>query len=214
MDIDFLSRFLSVTSTLFVIIDPLAAAPTFLSLTADYSDRERASTAFKACLFGALSLLAFSLVGAPLFDLLSLNMNAFKAGGGLLLLLTALDMLRANHKECGCSRDELGSAKERDDISFVPLAMPMLAGPGAITSVMIFSTDNHSSHTLNFLVIATAVVLIFLVSFFLLKSSVLLQRSLGKSGISVIQRVMGLLLAALSLQMIAEGAVSLIKSLT
>lgn len=142
-------------------------------------------------------------------------MDSFRAAGGILLLLTALDMLRPKHDidSCRCTRTELGAATEREDISVVPVAIPMLAGPGAITSVMVFSTDHASNHLANFLIIVAALFVTFVISYFVLRSSVLVKRVLGRSGISVVQRIMGLLLAALSLQFISTGLVSVIKSL-
>jgi len=203
-----------VFTTLFVIIDPIGVVPTFLGLTRGYSDRDLKQTIRKATIAGAVVLLAFSLFGAYLFQFLGLNINAFRTGGGLLLLLTALDMLTGKADNCRCSKAELSSGTEREDISFVPVAVPLLAGPGAITSDMVFSTDHDSAHLLNFSIIALAIVLCFLLSFVALRGSSLISKILGASGVSVVQRLMGLILAALSIQMIAEGAHSLFTNLS
>lgn len=140
-------------------------------------------------------------------------MNAFRAAGGLLLLFTALDMLRATKERelCRCSPDEMNSIQEREDISLVPVATPMLAGPGAITSIMVFSSDHTEQHAIHFAIILLAIALTFFISYFVLRASVVIKAFLGKSGISVIQRIMGLLLAALSLQFIIQGLVALLK---
>lgn len=209
--LDVVSRFSIVFTTLFVIIDPIGVVPTFLGLTKGYSDQNVKRTIVKAVVAGGAVLLAFSIFGTYLFQFLGLNINAFRAGGGLLLLLTALDMLRGRSNDCRCSNVELSARLDREDISFVPIAVPLLAGPGAITSIMVFSTDHETAHFLNFLIIATAVVICFLISFIVLRGSSLILKYLGDSGVSVIQRLMGLILAALSVQLIAEGVLSLFE---
>lgn len=124
-------------------------------------------------------------------------------------------MLRAKkeRESCRCSSEEMNAVNEREDISLVPVATPMLAGPGAITSVVVFSTDHTTSHLWHFSIIVASILLTFIISYFVLRSSLLVKDFLGKSGISVIQRIMGLLLAALSLQFIARGMVPLVKDL-
>ncbi len=214
MESEVLSRFILVFSSLFVIVEPFGSVPTFITLTKDYSESEVKRVVLRASLFGPAVLIFFSLFGIWVFKFLQLDMNAFRAAGGLLLLLTALDMLRAKNQDCSrCSIEEMNAPNEREDISLVPVALPMLAGPGAITSVVVFSTDHTSEHVLNFAILLAAILLTFLISYFVLGSSVHIKRKLGRSGLTVIQRIMGLLLAALSLQFIAMGLVPLVKGI-
>ena len=212
--IDIASRFFLIFSTLFVIIDPVGVVPTFLALTKDQNKEQLRRTIWKACLVGSLILIFFTFLGGPLFKFLNLNLNAFKVGGGLLLLLTALDMLRAKNKDCRCSSTELSAGHERDDVSVVPIAIPLLAGPGAITSVVVFSFDHTTGHLLHSTLILAAITLVFVISFLVFRSAEWIGHFLGKSGISVLQRIMGLLLAALSLQLMAERGLKLISELT
>lgn len=206
MDIDIFARFILVFSSLFVIVDPIAAVPVFAALTSRHSKVEISRIALRATVFGSAVLIFFSLFGVWIFRFLQIDMNAFKAAGGLLLLLTALDMLRAKSDRCAqCSPEELASPSERDDISFVPVALPMLAGPGAITSTVVFSTDHLDGHLVQFLILLAAIAMTFGISFVLLRASGFIKNWLGHSGISVTQRVMGLLLAALSLQFLTQG---------
>lgn len=207
------TRFFMILTTLFVIVDPVGIIPMFLALTRGQSPGMLNRTIAKACLVGAGILILFSLLGNKLFVFLGLNLDAFRVGGGLLLLLTALDALRGQRNSCRCSESEMTAGASGHDLSIVPIAIPMLAGPGAITSVMVFSTDHTTDHALHFAIMALAIVLIFGASYLILRSSNLWRRLLGNSGISALQRIMGLLLAALSLQLIAEGAVRLVSRL-
>lgn len=208
-----LTRFSIIFTTLFVIVDPIGIVPMFLSLTRKNSSSAVKIITVRACIAGALTLIIFSLLGNRIFTFLSLNLDALRAGGGLLLLLTALDAIRGKRNSCRCSVEEMTAGEEGHDISIVPIAIPMLAGPGAITSVMVFSTDHNQDHVFHFLILASAILAVFGVSYVVLRTSNLWRRMLGESGISAVQRIMGLLLAALSLQLIAEGSVRLIRQL-
>lgn len=206
VDVDFLERFILVFSTLFVLVDPIGTIPSFLSLTKGYSNNRVKLTILKSCIFGAALLLVFSLIGPAWFHYIGLNMDAFKAGGGLLLLITALEMIRGKGSSCKCSPQEMAAGESGDDISFVPLGIPLLSGPGAITSIVVFSNDPQTHHLIHFLTISVAVLMVFVISYFVLRSSEFFKRLMGDSGISVLQRIMGLILAALSIQFIIEGA--------
>lgn len=211
MSIDFFERFLLIFSSLFVIVEPFGVIPTFLSLTKKLEAERTKKVVLKATLFGAVVLVFFSLFGNYVFQLLQINLSAFKAAGGILLFLTALDMLRARNEDRNCSPSEKASGQEGHDISFVPLGMPLLTGPGAITSVMVFSKDHSENHAYHFLIILLAIASVFTISYFVLKYSAKVKLIMGESGMTVVQRLMGLLLAAISLQFIIEGSLKLIK---
>ena len=213
MELDLIQRFIVVFAGLFVAVEPFGVVPAFVSLTKQYTPEEMKKTSLRSSLFGAAVLVFFSLFGIWIFKFLQIDINAFKAAGGLLLLLTALDMLRANEENScrKCSDEELSEAKEKKDISLVPVAIPMLSGPGAITSVVVFSTDHTQSHLVHFMILALAISVIFVISYFVLRNSVYIKQLLGKSGITVFERIMGLLLAALSIQFILSGVLGVIK---
>lgn len=212
MSTDFFERFLLIFSSLFVIVEPFGVIPTFLSLTKKLDEDRTKRVVVKATLFGAIVLVFFSLFGNYVFQILQINLAAFKAAGGILLFLTALDMLRARSEDCRSSRQEKASGQEGHDISFVPLGMPLLTGPGAITSVMVFSKDHSADHAYHFLVILLAIISVFTISYFVLRYSAKVKLIVGESGMTVIQRLMGLLLAAISLQFIIEGSLKMIKT--
>jgi len=208
--LDLLSRFILVFTGLFVVVDPFAAVPVIISLTADDDATEVKRIARRASLFGAAILLFFACFGTAVFRFLQIDLNAFRAAGGLLLLQTALGMLRNKPKAADTDR---GAGLERDDLSVVPFATPLLSGPGAITSVVVFSTDHGADSLAQLGILALAVLLVFLAAYVVLSSAVPIKRFLGRSGINVVQQMMGLLLAALSLQFITQGLVPLVKSL-
>lgn len=204
-----LNRFILVFIGLFVVVDPFAAVPVIIGLTKDDDDAEIRRVARRASLFGAGILLFFSLAGTSVFRFLQIDLNAFRAAGGLLLLITALRMLAPRRKP----RPDDDAGAERDDISVVPFATPLLSGPGAITSVVVFATDHGDDPAAHYLVLTAAVLAVFLAAYAVLRSAIAIKRALGPTGIMLVQQLMGLLLAALSLQFIVQGTVALVKSL-
>lgn len=203
------TKFLLAFISLFMIVDPIGIVPTILSLTRGYSEADTEKVIKRACLIGAEVLIFFQLFGNFLFGFMHIDLNAFKVAGGILLFMTAWDMLKAKNADEKYP-SEVHEAVERDDISIFPIAMPLLAGPGAITSVIVYSNDPKGSFVENSIVSIFAIALTFFLAFFIFKYSTKIKKLLGQSGISVLQRVMGILLAALSLQLIIEGSTSLV----
>ncbi len=206
------SKFFLAFTSLLIIVDPVAIVPPLLGLTRDYTEEEFEKVIRRACLIGAEVLIFFQLFGVLLFSLLGIDLNAFKVAGGVLLFMTALDMLRAKNADEKYP-GEVGEKRSRADISVFPLAMPLLAGPGAITSVMVYSNDPTSSFFENTGIALVSITLTFLLSYYCLKYSNKIKTILGDSGISVLQRVMGILLAAISFQLMTEGLTLLVKKI-
>lgn len=199
-----LELFLVASAALFVIVDPIAAAPVFVTLTSGRSREEVKSIVLRATLVGAGLLVFFTLFGGLLFRVLGIELSAFRAAGGLLLLLTALDMLRA--RSTRCSKSEIADASSAADVAIVPIATPLLAGPGAIASVMVFVSENGPSAPL---LVIVAIGVTFAASYLVLRASSAVTTLLGKSGLALVQRVMGLVLASVAVQFIAEGGKAL-----
>lgn len=195
--------FLTLTA-LFVVVDPIPLAPLYATMTAGRSRADVRRIAKRASIAGAALLLFFALFGSFLFEALRLNVGAFRAAGGLLLLLTAIDMLRAKVSGCRCSPGEVAEGAHKEDISIVPVATPMLAGPGAIATVMVLTSERPGLW--GTLGVSVAIVLTFAISYVILRVAPLLGRVLGVSGTAMIQRVMGLLLASMAVQFIFDGA--------
>lgn len=188
--------------TMFVIIDPVGLAPIFVALTAGADKRHRRAVALRAVGVGAGVLLLFGLFGEAVLGFAGISMPAFRIAGGVLLFLTALDMLferRTKRREDQASQADLSP----DDPSVFPLATPLIAGPGAIASIILLTGQATTPiETLAVFGVLGAVLLLVLL-FFL--ASGLLERVLGPTGINVVTRLLGMLLAALSVQFVIDG---------
>ncbi len=193
-----LSVLITAFVTLFVIIDPIGLTPLFAALTHGMSSQERRSIAVRACATAAVLLSLFAVFGEAVLGFVGISMPAFRVAGGVLLFLTALDMLFERR-----SKRREDQADERPDPSVFPLSIPLIAGPGSIAT-MILLTGQHSGLSALFLILLVMVaVLIVTLLFFL--SAGLLERLVGKTGINVITRLLGMLLAALSVQFVLDG---------
>jgi multiple antibiotic resistance protein len=202
--------FVVALTTLFVIVEPFGVVPIFASMTANRAPSEVRRIALRAALVGAVVLFGFAVAGRLLLDVLGVRIDAFRMAGGLLLLLAALDMLRAKQALCRCTDDELEDAKGKDDIAVVPLAIPLLAGPGSMAATMMLMSRSSSAGTT--VAVFAAITVTFVVSYFVLRGASAVGRALGPSVLGAVQRVLGLVLAAMSLQYIVEGGVHLLRS--
>lgn len=185
-------------TTLFVIIDPIGLMPIFIALTPGLTSGQRRSIAFRACgvAFGVLALFAF--FGEAVLGFVGISMPAFRIAGGVLLFITALDMLFERRKE---RRED--KIEQFNDPSVFPIAIPLIAGPGSIASVILLSGE-ASGVSGTFLVLGVALA-VMLVAVTLFLAGGLLERVIGKTGIDVVTRLLGMLLAALSVQFILDG---------
>jgi multiple antibiotic resistance protein len=200
---DELSRFALVTLTaILFIVDPVAVVPTYLVITQDETAAERRSTAFRACVAMTLLLLVFAATGTALFRTFGITLPAFRTAGGLILWFVAMDMLRGERRTQE-GREELAEGQAKEDVALTPLAIPMLAGPGAISTVIVLATEARSAAH-SFIVYA-AIVVTGVVSYLTLRLGEPLLTRLGKTGIRVVTRVMGLLLAAVAVQFVLSG---------
>lgn len=192
--------YLSAFVTLFVIIDPIALAPMFIALTHGMDDAHKRRLAARACVIAAILLTLFGLLGDRILQGIGISMPAFRISGGILLFVTALDMLFERRTQ----RREGQHAEAHHDPSVFPLATPLIAGPGAFTTMILLANSSNETwgHVLAVhLVMLSVVALAFL--FFL--ASNYIARALGRTGIVVITRLLGMLLAALSVQFVLDG---------
>ncbi len=193
-------------TAVFVVVEPFGVIPAFASMTAGRQDREVRDIALRASVVGAAVLVAFTLFGGALLRTLHVELDAFRAAGGLLLLLTALEMLRGRASACRCSTAEIADASHREDIAIVPVAVPLLAGPGAMATVMVLAGQGGALQTG---AVLAAVGVTFAVTYVVLRGAGRLSRWTGPSVVAVVQRVLGLLLAAVAIQFLATGLSSL-----
>lgn len=194
-------------SSIFFLVDPFAALPTFLAVTSDQDAAKRVRTARKAALTAFVILSLFAAAGQLIFRIFGITLPAFEIAGGIILLLIGLDMLEAKRSATQESSGETEAAASKDDAGIVPMGIPMLAGPGAITSVMVL-VGQAQDVTEKFAIYA-AIAITCIVSFGVLASAVRVGRALGDTGIRILVRIMGLLLVALAVQDFVNGLVDL-----
>jgi len=198
-----LARFALVTFTsMLFIVDPIAAVPTYLVITQAETRLERQRTARRACVAMTVLLVLFAATGTLLFQAFGITLPAFRTAGGLILWFVAMDMLRGERRTQE-GREELLEGQTKEDVALTPLAIPMLAGPGAISTVIVLSGQAHG--LLESGVVYGSIVLTGVVSFFALRVGEPLLGRLGKTGIRVVTRVMGLILAAVAAQFVLSG---------
>lgn len=200
---DELARFALVTFTsVLFIVDPIAVVPTYLVITQDETPAERQRTARRACVAMTLLLAVFAATGTLLFRAFGITLPAFRTAGGLILWFVAMDMLRGERRTQE-GRDEVLEGQVKDDVALTPLAIPMLAGPGAISTVIVLSSQAQGA--VRTLVVYGAIVATGMLSFVALRLGEPLLGRLGKTGIRVVTRIMGLLLAAVAVQFVLSG---------
>ncbi|MEM8579404.1 MAG: MarC family protein [Pseudomonadota bacterium] len=186
--------------TMFVVIDPVGLAPLFVALTAGMDRRKRVAVALRACGIGMALLILFALAGEAVLGFIGISMPAFRIAGGILLFLTALDMLFERRT---ARREDQAEDDPSDDPSVFPLAIPLISGPGAIASVILLTGQSPGWLGLGLVLGITAAVMLLVLALFL--ASGMIERALGKTGITVITRLLGMLLAALSVQFVLDG---------
>lgn len=190
-------------SSIFFLVDPFAALPTFLAVTADQDARRRLRTARKASLTAWVVLTTFAFIGKYIFRLFGISLPAFEIAGGVILLLIGLDMLEAKRSPTQETRKETQAAASKDDAGIVPMGIPMLAGPGAIATVMVLVGQVQNAWQM--VSILGAVAITAAICFLVLGSADRVARVLGQTGIRILVRVMGLLLVALAVQYFVNG---------
>jgi multiple antibiotic resistance protein len=187
--------------TLFVIMDPPGTVPVFLALTAGRSKRDRRKLALQAPSVALVVISCFAVFGRQILNYLSISLPALEGSGGLLLLLIALELLTGKTDEPGETTDV--------NVAMVPLGTPLLAGPGAIVAVILFVQHIHS--TGDFLAVAAAILLVHVVIWLTMRFSVHIIRVIKESGVTLVTRIAGLLLAAIAVQMVANSVIAFAK---
>ena len=198
------SAFLVAFATLFATVGVADIAFIFAALTKRNTAHERFVFATRGVLIATGILLLFAVLGSPILDVFGITIPALRTAGGLLLFLIAIDMVFARHSGgTGTTDEEEVEARSRDDIAVFPLAMPLLAGPGAISAVILLTTGTTS--TAEFWAVLAAIVVILFLAWLTLLVAIPIQRLLGVTGLAVVSRVIGILLAALAVQFVFDG---------
>src|ERR1700723_347667 len=206
-DSDYVRFSLLALSSIFFLVDPFAAIGTFMAITAGEDSKSRAHTARRGAVTCFIVLTSFALIGKLIFRMFGITLPAFEIAGGLILLLIGIDMLEAKRSPTQESSHETEEAAAKEDAGIVPLGIPMLAGPGAISSVMVLvgEAPNHWQ----MLAILGSITVTALASYIVLNGADRVRRLLGETGIRILVRIMGLLLVALAMQFFVNGMTDL-----
>lgn len=188
---------------LLVLINPLSAIPVFIGLTPHSSQQERKKIAKVATLTIAVVVTLFALVGQGLLNFLGISIGSFQVAGGLLVMFIALAMMNAQPTPTKTTDEERSEAESKANIAVVPLAIPLMSGPGAISTIIIYTTTAKS--WTDVLTIIVSGFMVAGVCYVALTMATPISRILGKTGINIANRVMGMLLAALSVEIMVDG---------
>ncbi len=190
------------TSILFI-VDPFAVIPTFLAMTVRDNAAQRTVLARRGAWTCAITLIAFAAAGSLIFKIFGITIGAFKIAGGVVIGLNALDMVQARRSHQRETPVETAEGIQKDDIGIMPLGVPMLAGPGAISTVMVLALGAKS--TAATITVYLSIVLTAAITYVVLSAASMVERRLGQTGMRILTRLMGLVLAAIAVQFIIDG---------
>lgn len=188
---------LSFTS-LFTIIDPIAAAPVFVTMTEQYDQEARRQAAFRACSAALVILLVFAICGGLIFRVFGITVDALRIAGGILFFMMALQMLMGKERKASNEAEPLNL-----DQAIVPLGIPLICGPGAISTVMLLMGQNRSFGHIAALILAIALVIVLTAVVLLVSPNIV--KLIGKTGVAVITRVIGLIVCTIGIQFVLDG---------
>jgi len=207
LDLEF---FILCFSSLFALINPIGIVPIFITITENYTQEERNKIALKSVIFSFLVLIVFSQIGDLIFSFYGITIHAFRIAGGILLFKISLDMVESKRSRTRTTPAEMEEAGEKDEVAYTPLGVPLIAGPGSIASIMILSSEAKNNLDKMTLFVSLAIVL--LATFIIFKLSKVLSNYFGKSGLRIMQRIMGLILLVISIEFILKGIQDTIKN--
>ena len=198
-----LSFFTVCFPSMFSIVDPIGVVPVFLALAGGEDRREQRRTAARATLTATLVLSLFAASGTAIFHFFGITIPAFKVAGGILLFTMALEMMRAKTSGVKSTPEETSDAHGKDDVAIIPVGIPLLSGPGAIATVIVWSSRAHGAAEM--LALYVSIGLVALITLVTLLFAGRVVRVFGKTGINVVSRIMGLILAATAAQFVIDG---------
>ncbi|MFH1773661.1 MAG: MarC family protein [Methanobacteriota archaeon] len=194
---------------LFIIVDPIANIPIFISILENFGAKNRKSMVQKAVVIAAIVLIIFTLLGNYIFRFLGIEMYSFRIAGGILLFIISLEMLFGRRTKTESSAEEEDEASAREDVTITPMAVPLLTGPGAITTGIVLF--NSAKTLANEVILIADILLVFLISYVILTKSDYVFKIMGQTGTRVIVRIMGLLLSAIAVQFVITGIEEAVK---
>ena len=204
-----ISFFIISFSSLFALINPLGISPILLSITENLNSQEYSRAIRKGIFFATIILLLFAFMGELIFKFYGITIHAFKIAGGILFFRTGMNMLNAKASRTRTTPQETLEASDIEDLSIAPIGMPIIAGPGAITSVMLLSSQADSMVERTFFYFN--IIFVLTLTYFILKIAKKISSKFGMTGIRIIQRIMGLILVVLAVQFIIDGINPIVK---
>ena len=201
-----LSRIITIFLAVFIVVDPFGIVPVYISLTVGFVPARRRRTILKASVVAFLVLCLFTFTGSAILGFLGIQPGSFYIAGGILMFIVSIDLLLGKPGRTKTSGNE--SEEDRDDVSIFPLAIPMLAGPGAITTILLYASEESAKGIILPVLVGSSALALACAALTMLASSFFL-RVLGRTGLSVIERIMGIVLTGLSVQFVYDGLVRL-----
>jgi len=208
MDLQYVKMFTGVIS----VLNPIGAIPVFLGLTSSKDNRERRTIAGVTALSTTLILLVAAVSGEAILDFFGISISSFRVGGGILILLMAISMLHAKTSHAKHTPDEAKEAEDMESIAVVPLAIPLLAGPGSISTVIVYA--HEAKNLLELGALGIVILISGLIVWTVLRLAVPIGAKLGTTGINIAVRLLGLLLAAIAVEFMTAGIKGLFPGLS
>jgi multiple antibiotic resistance protein len=208
---DSVSFFIYSFMSIFVVVSPLSAVVTFISLTSKMTFEEKNDVANKAIVLGCFIAIFFAITGSVILEVFSINVDSLRVAGGILLFTIAFDMMHAKVSAESITEEEISQSLERADIWVFPIALPLLTGPGTISAVIVLmgSTASYMEKSM----ILVAIVLTFAITLMIFHFSRRIHKLIGYNGMLVFTRLMGLFLAALAVDLVSTGALNIVRSI-
>ena len=207
----YLSAFLSSFVALMAIVNPIGVVPIFLALTNNETEKERQHTAYISAFSVGLILLLSAFAGEAILGFFGIGLPSFRVGGGILVLLMAISMLQAKQSRIRQSPSEAEYAEDKENVAVVPLAIPLMAGPGAISLAIIHGHQAASIQAK--VVLGASIIAVAIIALISLRLAKPIGKALGVTGLNIATRIMGLILASIGVQMIAQGLIKLLPGL-
>jgi multiple antibiotic resistance protein len=190
-------------TSLIAIINPLSATPMYLALTAGYTAEHRRRTLRNAMLTAFAVLVVFALLGGTIFQIFGITIDAFRIAGGIIFFGIGTDMLQAKRSRVKATQEEEEEGRHKEDVGITPLGIPMITGPGAITTVMVLMTQ--ATTQVRVAVVFAAVLAVLAIAYAVLHAAPRIVRFFGQTGLNVMTRIMGLLVTVIAVQFIVDG---------
>jgi len=207
-----ISDYIKIFTGLVAIVNPIGAIPIFLGLMHDYSASERKKAIKTTVLTVFIALNIIMLFGEPLLSFFGISVSSFRVGGGMLIIIMAIQMMQGRNPKSKHNPEEKAVVEDKESVAVVPLAIPLLAGPGAISSTIVYSSQGKSFH--HFFILSGIILVSVLVIWLILSLAPKIADILGRIGINIVTRIMGLIMAAIGVEFIVKGLTVLLPGLS